>query len=152
MLCAVPPAGLMGATLLYKSLFLPLRLAHAHLHHSLLRPSTVSPPQFPSLNLPHLCFFNLPGLITSTHPVTLSLSLSLCFQMLRSLCVTFVRAVITFCSLSAALYAEWGKAEENGFWKDNLRAWGGPQCRLATRRPRSLLAASTLDDAVGLFD
>lgn len=51
--------------------------------------------------------------------------------MLLGLCVTFVRAVIKFCSLPAALYAEWGKAVENGFWKDNLRAQGGLQCRLA---------------------
>lgn len=136
----------------------PVFISLAAMHTSTIPSSSlpVFPPQFPSLNLPHLCFFNLLHLITSTHPVTLSLALSLsfflCCQMLLGLCATFVRTMIKFCSLSTALYAEWGKAVENGFWKDNLRAWGGLQCRLAPRRPHSLLAASTLDDAVGLLD
>lgn len=38
--------------------------------------------------------------------------------------VTFVRDVIKFCSLSAALYAEWGKAVEDGFLEGQFKGLG----------------------------
>lgn len=55
-----------------QSIFISLTHSHTHLPAFYV----FFPPQFPSLNLPHFCFFHLRRLITSTHPVTHSLSLS----------------------------------------------------------------------------
>lgn len=123
-------------------------LCHRRTLHPLLLCSTVFPPLFPSLNLPHLCFFHLPRLITSTHPVPplsqfLNASRPLC-----NLCAPWLNSVPFRCSICSAEQS-CGKWILEGQFKGSGRT-ALQICVLTC--VRLLLAASALDDAVGLFD